>query len=156
MAVLSVWRVLVNHNNRAGQNGRIQMMIRATAALAAVALGATIVYAQNFNAIKIRQDAMKSMGNAAKEPGAMMKGNAPFDLGKLQASLKTIEDVAREVKSLFPTIAKRARPSACLSRLKGRLTCLLDLINWAWMLKLLRHAYNMTCWLTQQGPIHHH
>src|SRR5215831_3323168 len=112
MAVMSVWRVLVNHNNRAGQNGRIQMMIRATAALAAVALGATIVYAQNFNAIKIRQDAMKSMGDAAKEPGAMMKGNAPFDLGKVQASLKTIEDVASKGKSLFTDDSKTGETDA--------------------------------------------
>jgi cytochrome c556 len=67
------------------------MIIRTTAALAAAALGATIVHAQNVDAIKTRQDAMKSMGNAAKEPGAVMKGNAPFDLAKVQASLKTIE-----------------------------------------------------------------
>ena len=88
------------------------MIIRTTAALVAAALGATIVYAQNANAIKTRQDAMKSMGNAAKEPGAMMKGNSPFDLAKVQASLKTIEDVAGRGKSLFPDDSKTGETDA--------------------------------------------
>jgi cytochrome c556 len=87
-------------------------MIRITAALAGLALGATIVYAQNVNAIKLRQDAMKSMGNAAKEPGAMMKGSVPFDLGKVQASLKTIQEVASEGKSLFPDDSKMGETDA--------------------------------------------
>jgi cytochrome c556 len=87
-------------------------MIRVTAALAALALGATIVRAQNVNAIKMRQDAMKSMGAAAKEPGAMMKGGAPFDLGKVQASLKTIQEVASKGKSLFADDSKTGETDA--------------------------------------------
>jgi cytochrome c556 len=87
-------------------------MLRITAALAALALGATMVYAQNLSAIKMRQDAMKSMGNAAKEPGAMMKGSAPFDLGKVQASLKTIQEVASKGKSLFPDDSKTGETDA--------------------------------------------
>jgi cytochrome c556 len=87
-------------------------MIRLTAALAALAIGATAVYAQNAGAIKLRQDTMKSLGAAAKGPGTMAKGDAPFELAKVQASLKTIEEGATKAKDLFPDDSKSGETDA--------------------------------------------
>ena len=81
-------------------------MLRVIVGLAALAVGATVVLAQNSAAIKARQDAMKALGGAAKEPSAMAKGEAKFDLAKVQASLKTIESTAIKGKTVFPDDSK--------------------------------------------------
>ena len=80
-------------------------MIRVLSAVAAVAIGATAVYAQSA-AIGQRKEIMKSIGGAMKEPGGMMKGEIPFDLAKVQASLKTIVDGAPKLPSLYPDDSK--------------------------------------------------
>jgi cytochrome c556 len=87
-------------------------MLRLTAALAALAIGATAVYAQNAGAIKQRQETMKSLGAAAKGPGTMVKGEAPFELAKVQASLKAIQDGATKAKDLFPDDSKSGETDA--------------------------------------------
>lgn len=76
-------------------------MLRIIAAVAAIAVGATIVHAQSA-AIGQRKDAFKAMGGAMKDPVGMAKGEQPFDLAKVQASLKTIGEKAAVVKGLFP------------------------------------------------------
>ncbi len=76
-------------------------MLRVLAAVAALAIGATAVLAQNAAGIAARKDAMKAMGGAAKGPGGMAKGDAPFELPKVQASLKTIQETAVKAKGLF-------------------------------------------------------
>jgi cytochrome c556 len=81
-------------------------MLRVIAGLAALVVGATMVLAQNPAAIGARKDAMKALGGATKDPGAIAKGEAPFDLAKVQASLKTIETTAAKSKTLFPTDSK--------------------------------------------------
>jgi cytochrome c556 len=81
-------------------------MLRAIVGLAALVLCATVVLAQNTAAITARKDAMKQLGGAAKDPGGMMKGEVPFDLAKVQASLKTIESVGAKGKTLFPDDSK--------------------------------------------------
>ncbi len=80
-------------------------MIRVLSILAAVAVSATAVYAQSA-AIGQRQEILKSWGAAMKEPGGMMKGTTPFDLAKVQASLKTIADGAPKLATLFPDDSK--------------------------------------------------
>jgi cytochrome c556 len=77
-------------------------MIRIFAALAAVAIGATVVYAQNADAISVRKATMKQFGGAMKNPGGMIKGEAPFDLAAVQTSLKTLEETAVKAKTVFP------------------------------------------------------
>ena len=77
-------------------------MLRVVAAMAALAIGATVVLAQNAAVIEQRKQAMKAFGGAAKGPGAMSKGDAPFELPKVQASLKTIQETAVKAKGLFP------------------------------------------------------
>ena len=81
-------------------------MLRVVAAMAALAIGATVVLAQNAAVIEQRKQAMKAFGGAAKGPGAMNKGDAPFELPKVQASLKTIQETAVKAKDLFPDDSK--------------------------------------------------
>jgi cytochrome c556 len=81
-------------------------MLRVVAAVAALAIGTTMVLAQNAAVIEQRRAAMKAFGGAAKGPGAMVKGDAPFELPKVQASLKTIEETAAKAKGLFPDDSK--------------------------------------------------
>ena len=87
-------------------------MLRVVAAMAALAVGATVVLAQNAAVIDQRKQAMKAMGGAAKEPGAMAKGEMPFDLAKVQASLKTIEETSAKAKALFPDDSKTGDTAA--------------------------------------------
>ena len=87
-------------------------MIRILAAIAALAVGATLVHAQNAGAITERKTALKAMGGAMKEPGGMMKGDIPFDLAKVQASLKVLEDQATKLRGLFPDDSKTGETDA--------------------------------------------
>jgi cytochrome c556 len=87
-------------------------MLRVVATVAALAIGATAVLAQNAAVIEQRKQAMKAFGNAAKAPGAMNKGDAPFDLPIVQASLKTIQETALKAKGLFPDDSKLGETDA--------------------------------------------
>jgi cytochrome c556 len=88
-------------------------MLRIVAAVAALAVGATVVYAQSA-AIGQRKEIFKSFGGAAKEPGGMMKGDIPFDLAKVQASLKTLATGAPKLKDLFPDDSKTGGDTSAL------------------------------------------
>ena len=81
-------------------------MLRVVTAAALLTLGAHVVLAQNTAVIKERQDLMKANGEATKAPTAIMKGEAPFDLAKVQASLKTLQDNAAKLKGLWPEDSK--------------------------------------------------
>jgi cytochrome c556 len=76
-------------------------MLRIFAVAAALAVGATAVVAQNAAGITARKESFKAMGGAMGAPGKMLKGEAPFDLAAVQASLKTLESKAAEVKGQF-------------------------------------------------------
>lgn len=76
-------------------------MLRFVAVALTVAVGATAVYAQNAATIDARKATMKATGGAMGAPTKMMKGEAPFDLAAVQASLKTIEENAVKSKTLF-------------------------------------------------------
>lgn len=79
-----------------------KISIAALAAAAVCTIGATVVLAQS-SAIGARKDILKSFGAATREPGLMMRGEAPFDLAKVQASLKVFQDGAAKLPALFPT-----------------------------------------------------
>lgn len=51
---------------------------------------------------KERADTMKALGGAAKSTGAMLKGEAPFDLAKAQAAGQTVAEKAKTIPALFP------------------------------------------------------
>jgi cytochrome c556 len=76
-------------------------MLRIAAAVAALAVGATIVHAQS-TAIADRKAAFKAMAGVGKDVGAMNKGEIPFDLAKVQAALKVYSEQATKLKTLFP------------------------------------------------------
>lgn len=80
-------------------------MLRVVLGLAALTVAATAVLAQS-TAITQRKDAMKAIAGATKVPVAMIKGEAKFDLAKVQAALKTIETNAAKAKGLFPDDSK--------------------------------------------------
>ncbi|MEQ1647953.1 MAG: cytochrome c [Hyphomicrobiaceae bacterium] len=81
-------------------------MYRIIAVAVAVALGATVVHAQNADAIKQRREAMREIAKAGGAPFKMTKGEVPFDLAAVQTVLKTIQDNAPKFKTLFPDDSK--------------------------------------------------
>ena len=87
-------------------------MFRVLAAVAAFAVGATAVWAQNVAGVTVRKETMKTLGSAWKGPADMAKGERPFDLAVVQASLKTIEEHAPKAKNLFPDDTKTGDTAA--------------------------------------------
>ena len=79
---------------------------RLVAIAAALAVGATVVHAQNLDAIKQRRGVMKTIATAGTEPFKMMKGEARFELDKVHAGLKAFQNEAAKLKTLFPDDAK--------------------------------------------------
>ncbi len=82
------------------------MMLRTISVLAAVAVGATAVYAQNVDAVAKRRAVMSAVGKASFENWQMFKGEQPFVLAKVQANLKTMQDEMAGFKALFPEDSK--------------------------------------------------
>lgn len=80
-------------------------MIRVFSIVAALAVGATVVYAESAT-IGQRQQAMKAMASAAKEPGAAIKGEAKFDLAKVHSSLSVYQEQAAKLKDLWSDDSK--------------------------------------------------
>ena len=79
-------------------------MMRIFSVAAALAVGVTVftaVHAQTDH-VKQRQQAMKAMAGAAKEPGAVIKGEAKFDLDKIHQSLAVYQEKASDLKDLWP------------------------------------------------------
>ncbi|MHB2168862.1 c-type cytochrome [Alsobacter sp. R-9] len=80
-------------------------MLRIVLAAAFAATAATTVLAQS-DVIAQRKDLMKSVGGATRDPGAMLKGEAPFDNAKVQAALAKYQEAAAKMPSLFPDNSK--------------------------------------------------
>jgi cytochrome c556 len=95
-------------------------MIRILSVCAALAVAATIAYAQNLEIIKQRREAMKAVGAAAKGPGAMIKGEADFDLAKVHAALKVYQEQARKLPGLYPEDSKTGGETAALPEIWER------------------------------------
>jgi cytochrome c556 len=81
-------------------------MIRIIVALAAAAIAATAVHAQNTQAIAQRQAVMKQYGRAIVVLSKIVKGDTAFDLPTIQATLKTIEETSQRAKTVFPDDSK--------------------------------------------------
>ncbi|MGO4572325.1 c-type cytochrome [Microvirga sp. 2TAF3] len=70
-----------------------------------LALGVTAAIAQA-NVIEQRQKLMKDNGEHSRVIGAMLRGQAPFDLAQVQTALKAYSHNAKEAPSLFPENSK--------------------------------------------------
>ena len=81
------------------------LIIRVLIAVAAVAVGATTVIAQQ-DAIAARKALMKATGGQAAVASKMIKGEEPFDLAKAKIVFTTFEDTAAKAPALFPPTAK--------------------------------------------------
>jgi cytochrome c556 len=81
-------------------------MLRVVAGAVLLTLGVSVVLAQNTSVIKERKELMKANAEATKAPTAMMKGEAPFELAKVHASLKTFQDTATKLKGMWPADSK--------------------------------------------------
>jgi len=77
----------------------------AVSAAAVVALGATVVLAQQ-DPIAARKALMKANGQGAGALAKMVKGEAPFDLATAKKAFATFEDAAAKMPSLFPDNSK--------------------------------------------------
>ena len=88
-------------------------MIRIVLAVAAVALGVTAVVAQS-DPIAARKALMKANGDQAKIAGAMVKGEAPFDLAKVEVVFATFADAAAKLPALFPDNSRTGGDTAAL------------------------------------------
>ncbi len=63
--------------------------------------------------IKVREELMEGIGDAAKVVGPMMQGKAPFDAAKAAAAFTTISKNAADFPNHFPEGRTRARPRRC-------------------------------------------
>ncbi|HZH50910.1 MAG TPA: cytochrome c [Microvirga sp.] len=72
-----------------------------------LAIGVTAAIAQS-NVVEQRQSLMKEMGAQTRPIGAMLRGQEPFDLAKVQAGLKVFAENSEKSKALFPENSKDA------------------------------------------------
>lgn len=86
-------------------------MIRILSVAAVLAVGATVVYAET-TAVTERQQAMKTMASAAKGPGAVLKGEAKFELDSIHSSLAVYQEQAAKLKDLWPDDSKAGETNA--------------------------------------------
>jgi cytochrome c556 len=77
----------------------------AIAAIAVVALGATVVLAQQ-DPIAARKALMKANGQGAGALAKMLKGEAPFDPAVAKKAFASFEDAAAKMPTLFPDNSK--------------------------------------------------
>jgi cytochrome c556 len=77
----------------------MKRLVLAVAALAVA--GGTVVYAQG-DIVAQRQTILKTYGAAIREPGAMLRGEAPFDMAKAKAALATFKTESPKLADMFP------------------------------------------------------
>jgi cytochrome c556 len=91
------------------------MMIRTVFAATVLAIGVTAVAAQS-DPIAARKALMKANGDQAKIAGAMLRGEAPFDLAKAKAALASFQEAGEKAPALFPDNAKTGGDTAALPK----------------------------------------
>lgn len=77
-------------------------MIRRLVLAAVLALSAVGVVAAQSSIVEQREALFKGMGREVRPVGAMLKGEAPFDLAKVQATLDLIAKNAEVLPTMFP------------------------------------------------------
>lgn len=77
-------------------------------------LSVSVATAQNSAVIKERKSHFKSMSDAVKPTGAMLKGEATFDLAIVKKAIKVIEEKAPQLAKLFPEDSKEGEKTHAL------------------------------------------
>lgn len=77
------------------------MYARIAVAAVVIAAGVTAALAQS-SAIQSRKDILRTFGPASQAPGLMLRGERPFDLATVQASLRVFAEGAPRLIPLFP------------------------------------------------------
>jgi cytochrome c556 len=70
-----------------------------------LAIGVSAAIAQA-NIVEQRQQLMKDNGSHSQKMGAMLRGQAPFDLAQVQTSLKAYSQNSKKGPALFPENSK--------------------------------------------------
>jgi cytochrome c556 len=89
-------------------------MLRAALLAASLLALPTLAIAQNAEVIKERKANFKAMGDAAKPTGAMMKGEADFDLAAVKNAIKVFQEKAALQGKLFPDDSKEGEKTEAL------------------------------------------
>lgn len=88
-------------------------MLRSVIVILALGAVTTMAAAQE-DPITQRQAIYKSFGRVSRDPGLMLKGEAPFDLTKVKAALETFVDGSSKLADLFPESSKTGHDTAAL------------------------------------------
>ncbi|OYW54990.1 MAG: hypothetical protein B7Y80_09070 [Hyphomicrobium sp. 32-62-53] len=89
-------------------------MLRAALLAASLLAVPTLALAQNADVIKERKANFKAMADAAKPTGAMMKGEADFDLAAVKNAIKVFQEKAALQGKLFPDNSKEGEKTEAL------------------------------------------
>jgi cytochrome c556 len=91
-------------------------MIRILLAMAAVAVGVTIAIAQS-DPVAQRKELMKSNGQNAGLLSRMVRGEEPFDAGKVIAAFAQWTETAQKLPGLFPEPPKPGEETRALPKI---------------------------------------
>ncbi len=87
-------------------------MIKLRSAVLAGAVLAAAAGIANADALSDRQTILKGWGDATRPVGGMLKGEAPFELAKVQAALDAYIAGAPKLPALFPDNSKTGKTEA--------------------------------------------
>jgi cytochrome c556 len=82
--------------------------------VAAVLISGIGVAVAQGDVVNQRQTILKTFGAATRDPGAMLRGEAPFDIAKVKASLATFKSGSPQLGALFPDASLTATGSKAL------------------------------------------
>jgi cytochrome c556 len=86
---------------------------------AAAVIGGVGSAAAQGNVIEQRQTILKTYGAALREPGAMLRGEAPFDIAKVKAALATFKTEAPKLAGMFPENSIGVAGTKALAAING-------------------------------------
>jgi cytochrome c556 len=91
-------------------------MIRTIMTIVAIAVGVSTVVAQT-DPIATRKDLMKKNDEHERDLRRMVRGEAPFDVAKVNEAFAQWSDTARQLGSLFPDDSKTGQDSRAMPKI---------------------------------------
>jgi cytochrome c556 len=95
---------------------RKRSMIRTVLAMIAIAVGVSAVVAQT-DPIATRKALMKKNNEHERNLRLMIRGEAPFDVAKVNEAFTQWQDTARQLPNLFPDNAKTGQDTRALPKI---------------------------------------